>query len=85
MSPYTLTWNGDNYYVVGWSDKHNKIATFRVDRIYHVPEILSEDAVPKPKKYNIDTIISAVDYNPNGYCDKEGNISEETNNHMQHI
>ena len=53
LSPYTLTWNGDNYYVVGWSDKHNKIATFRVDRIYQVPEILSEDAVPKPKKYNI--------------------------------
>ena len=53
LSPYTLTWNGDNYYVVGWSDKHNKIATFRVDRIYHVPEILSEDAVPTPKKYNI--------------------------------
>ena len=53
LSPYTLTWNGDNYYVVGWSDKHNKIATFRVDRIYHVPEILSEDVVPKPKKYNI--------------------------------
>ena len=53
LSPYTLTWNGDNYYVVGWSDKHNKIATFRVDRIYHVPEILSENAVPKPKKYNI--------------------------------
>lgn len=26
----------------------------------------------------IDTIISAVDYNPNGYCDKEGNVSEDT-------
>ena len=53
FSPYTLTWNGDNYYVVGWSDKHDKIATFRVDRIYKVPEILLENAVPKPKEYNI--------------------------------
>lgn len=26
----------------------------------------------------IDTIISAVDYNPDGYCDKDGNISEDT-------
>lgn len=53
LSPYTLTWNGDNYYVVGWSDKHDKVATFRVDRIYQVPEILSEEAIPKPQKYNI--------------------------------
>lgn len=53
LSPYTLTWNGDFYYVVGWSDKHEKIATFRVDRIYNVPEILEEKAVPKPKQYSI--------------------------------
>ena len=53
LSPYTLTWNGDFYYIVGWSDKHGKIATFRVDRIYAVPELLMEKAVPKPKKYSI--------------------------------
>ena len=53
LSPYTLTWNGDNYYVVGWSDKHQKIATFRVDRIYQIPEILPDSAVPKPKKFSI--------------------------------
>ena len=53
LSPYTLTWNGDFYYVVGWSDKHGKIATFRVDRIYEVPTILPEKAVPKPKQYSI--------------------------------
>ena len=53
LSPYTLTWNGDFYYVVGFSDKHGKIATFRVDRIYEVPIVLDEKAVPKPKKYSI--------------------------------
>ena len=53
LSPYTLTWNGDYYYVVGWSDKHEKVATFRVDRIYQIPEILPDDAVPKPKKFSI--------------------------------
>ena len=33
FSPYALIWNRDFYYVVGWSEKHNKIAQFRVDRI----------------------------------------------------
>jgi predicted DNA-binding transcriptional regulator YafY len=53
LSPYTLTWNGDFYYVVGFSDKHGKIATFRVDRIVEAPEILPDKAVPKPKQYSI--------------------------------
>ena len=53
LSPYTLTWNGDFYYVVGWSDKHGKIATFRVDRIFETPTILPDKAVPKPKQYSI--------------------------------
>ena len=53
LSPYTLTWNGDFYYVVGWSDKHGKIATFRVDRIFEVPTVLPDKAVPKPKQYSI--------------------------------
>ena len=54
LSPYTLTWNGDCYYVVGWSDKHGKVATFRVDRIFETPEILAEKAVVKPKEYSGD-------------------------------
>lgn len=33
FSPYSLIWNQDFYYVVGWSEKHNKIAQFRVDRM----------------------------------------------------
>ena len=53
LSPYTLTWNGDFYYVVGWSDKHGKVATFRVDRIFDVPVLLPDKAVPKPKQYSI--------------------------------
>lgn len=53
FSPYTLTWNGDFYYVVGFSDKHGKVATFRVDRIYSVPTLLEEKAVPRPKDYTI--------------------------------
>lgn len=53
FSPYTLSWNGDCYYMVGWSDKHRKVATFRVDRIYATPEILEDPAVKRPKGYSI--------------------------------
>ena len=53
LSPYTLTWNGDFYYVVGFSDKHGKIATFRVDRIHETPVILPDRTVPKPRQYSI--------------------------------
>ena len=53
FSPYTLTWNGDCYYMVGWSDKHEKVATFRVDRIGKTPEILKCAAVKKPKGWSI--------------------------------
>jgi len=53
FSPYALSWNGDYYYVVGYSDKHQKISTFRVDRILNKPEVLQEDSVPEPKTFNV--------------------------------
>ena len=53
LSPYTLTWNGDFYYVVGWSEKHGKVAVFRVDRIADTPELLEEPSAKKPKGYSI--------------------------------
>ena len=51
FSPYTLVWNGDYYYVIGYSDKHQDIGSFRVDRIYKQPRILKEDAVPLPEDF----------------------------------
>ena len=33
FSPYAMIWNRDCYYAVGWSEKHGKIAQFRVDRM----------------------------------------------------
>ena len=33
FSPYALIWSRDYYYVVGWSEKHGKLAQFRVDRM----------------------------------------------------
>lgn len=53
LSPYALLWNEDYYYVVGWSDKHNNVSVFRVDRLYH-PEMLDEKAVKRPDDFDID-------------------------------
>lgn len=52
LSPYALYWNDDYYYVVGWSDKHENISAFRVDRLY-APKVREEmDAVPAPKDFD---------------------------------
>ena len=39
VSPYTLIWNGDYYYMVGWNHTQNQIRTYRVDRILEQPKI----------------------------------------------
>lgn len=38
-----MIWNGDYYYVVGYSEKHGSIGSFRVDRIVTTPQILLEE------------------------------------------
>lgn len=53
LSPYALLWNEDYYYVVGWSDKHENVSVFRVDRLYH-PEILDEKAAKRPDDFHLD-------------------------------
>ena len=61
FSPWALVWNGDNYYVVGWSKRHNDIGCFRVDRMYSTPDVLDEKAVPQVKGF------SAADYIKKNY------------------
>lgn len=46
FSPYALIWNRDFYYVVGWSEKHGKLAQFRVDRMTAVEPV---DIPGRPK------------------------------------
>ncbi len=53
FSPYTLVWNGDFYYAVGYSDKHGDMGSFRVERIADIPQILSEDATVHPQDFDI--------------------------------
>lgn len=53
LSPYALFWNEDFYYVVGHSEKHDNISSFRADRICHI-ELSEEDAAKKPAGFDLD-------------------------------
>ena len=52
VSPYTLIWDGDYYYMRGFCDERQEIRNFRVDRIYEQPKILNQIAVMPPDGYN---------------------------------
>lgn len=58
FSPYHLVWNGDYYYMIGYSDKHNGIGSFRVDRISKQPKILPDEAVEIPDDFNLSEYIN---------------------------
>ncbi len=51
MSPYTLAWEDENYYCIGYYDKREKITNFRVDRMEDI-RVSEEDAV-KDKTFNV--------------------------------
>lgn len=53
LSPYGLLWNQDYYYVVGWSEKHENISVFRVDRMVRVT-VLNEKAMKRPEGFKLD-------------------------------
>lgn len=53
LSPYALLWNEDYYYVVGWSEKHNNVSVFRVDRLYQ-PEMTNEKIAKRPTDFSLD-------------------------------
>ena len=53
LSPYALLWNEDFYYVIGWSEKREKVSVFRVDRIDYA-EMLNEKAVKRPEGFRIE-------------------------------
>ena len=52
VSPYATVWNDDRYYLVGWSDKRQKVTVFRIDRM-KVPKQLPNRRVPPPEDFDI--------------------------------
>ena len=60
FSPYSLVWDGDLYYVVGYSDKYKSIGSHRVDRIYQRPDILDEAIIPAPIGFDVNKYINTT-------------------------
>lgn len=60
LSPYHMVWNEDYYYLLGYSEKHGKIITFRVDRIAETPEILNIPSIPKPEYFDLAEFTKSV-------------------------
>ena len=52
VSPYTLEWDGDYYYLGGFCDERQAVRTFRIDRVAEQPKILNQIAVPPPEDYS---------------------------------
>ncbi len=51
VSPYTLIWDGDYYYMRGFCDERQEMRNFRIDRIYEQPKVLNQIAVMAPDGY----------------------------------
>lgn len=52
VSPYTLEWDGDYYYLRGFCDERQAMRTFRIDRIAEQPKILNQIAGSPPEDYS---------------------------------
>ena len=59
LSPYVLYWNEDYYYVLGYSDKRERVTAFRIDRM-KTPAIIDDDAVPKPDDFDVSAYSNKV-------------------------
>lgn len=53
VSPYTLLWDGEYYYIIGFCDERQAMRTYRLDRIAKQPDILRAPAVPRPEDFSI--------------------------------
>lgn len=52
VSPYAMLWNNDLYYMVGYSDAKELVATYRVDRIDRL-EVTGVPAVKRPFGFSV--------------------------------
>ena len=55
-----MIWNGDYYYVLGYSEKREKVIAFRVDRIANAPKILNKECHLKPKNFDLNEYTKSV-------------------------
>lgn len=53
VSPYAMIWKRDRYYLIGWSEKHGRVAHFRIDRMGK-PRLLDRPRVPMPGEFRLE-------------------------------
>ena len=58
-NPYALLWNNDHYYLLGYSEKYEKVVTFRVDRMFK-PRLSVVDSIPAPIGFSVADYAKAV-------------------------
>lgn len=71
LSPYATIWMNDRYYLVGYSDKREKVVQFRIDRMDLVT-VTEEERVPAPPDFNLQ------DYNDKIFKMYDGDETEVT-------
>lgn len=59
FSPYGMTWEDNKYYVVGFSVKHKKIISYRVDRMSDV-FVTDNLCVPQPDGFSVADYVGKV-------------------------
>lgn len=59
LSPYALVWNTDNYYVVGYHEKHQKVITYRVDKMSR-PNIEDKERIPLPEDFDLSAYVKST-------------------------
>ena len=52
ISPYATIWKDDRYYLVGYSDKRDKVVSFRIDRM-ETPNVTKQKSVPVPYEFSV--------------------------------
>ena len=59
LSPHALVWNLDSYYVVGYTEKYNKVIKYRVDKMNHL-EISEFPSIPLPDDFDLSEYVDSM-------------------------
>lgn len=78
ISPYGTLWRYDRYFLIGYSDRREKVAVFRVDRM-GLPQITEEDIVSPPEGFNIRDYSEKIFWMYGGY---EEQVTLRCRHHM---
>ena len=76
-SPYCMVYTNDHYYLVGWSDEHDKVVQFRIDRMKNL-EIMDEKS-KSAYNFHIDRYVNE---NFSMYSGDNINVTLECDNDM---